>query len=161
MQTIKTLSWMLLAIFIMACNPGNPAATQSKTTPSLAKGHDTTDHENGYHKILALNNGVKWAGDESTRIHAVNLIAIADKFSAGPEANLSTYRTFADNLQGELNQLVKNCRMNGAEHDALHLWLEPIMLGVKELKEVSTTGAGKVAAQKLNEDVKKFNQYFN
>jgi hypothetical protein len=158
---LASLILALSAVSLSACNTGNPSVKQNETASVPAKEHATEDHEELNRSILMLNNGAKWQSDESTRMHAGNLNAFADKFSKQNNAEIEAFHAFADDMQNELNQLVKGCQMKGAEHDALHLWLEPVITGVKELKKVGTTAGGKRVAQKLIEDVKKFNQYFS
>ena len=38
-------------------------------------------------------------------------------------------------MQSKIDSLIRECRMKGAEHDALHVWLEKVLDGLKELKE--------------------------
>jgi hypothetical protein len=51
--------------------------------------------------------------------------------------------------------------MEGPDHNALHLWLEPVLNDVKHLKNTDNEEEAKNAATVLSEDVRKFNQYFN
>jgi len=50
--------------------------------------------------------------------------------------------------------------MKGADHDALHLWLEPVMKDVNDLKYAGTADEAKHIAATLNANVQKFNQDF-
>jgi len=49
--------------------------------------------------------------------------------------------------------------MKGAEHDALHLWLEKVLKHVKELKEEETDEYGAAYAA-LKKDVESFYDFF-
>ena len=62
------------------------------------------------------------------------------------------------NLQSKIDRLVKQCSMNGAEHDALHVWLEKVMKDMKELKE-ENNNYSRVYAE-LKRDIERFNAFF-
>lgn len=161
MKNSKTFLMVLPLVLLMACN-NTEVATQNAAITEKSAEPEATNHEAIESSAnLTFNNGVKWQSDKSTRIHAGNLNAFAEKFSKQNNVSLEAYHAFANDMQNELNQLVKGCQMKGADHNALHLWLEPVITEVKELKKVSTTAEGKRVAQKLTEDVKKFNQYFS
>ena len=66
----------------------------------------------------------------------------------------------ASELQNSLNKMVAECKMKGADHEALHHWLEPIMEKTKELKEVTTTGKAATILNEIEKQVDLFNQYF-
>lgn len=125
--------------------------------------HDIpTDRHEASHrhesKILSLNDGAKWKTDAGTRMHAENLIELSRSF--GIPTELSAYHEQAKALQTELDVLLKECRMIGPEHEALHHWLEPVMDDVHALSQQSDVAKSRQVAQKLNQDLQKFNQYF-
>lgn len=64
-------------------------------------------------------------------------------------------------MQKELNSLISDCKMKGPNHEVLHLWLEPVLKDVSNLKKINATDEGKQVTEKLTDDVEKFNQYFN
>ena len=109
---------------------------------------------------LVLNNGEKWETDEPTRLHAQNLIAFSDTFQLRTEGSPADQLVYANAVDAELNQLVTDCKMTGKEHDALHLWLEPVIEDVKQLKQAIKSDTGSEAASRLSKDIKKFNQFF-
>ena len=49
----------------------------------------------------------------------------------------------------------------GAEHEALHAWLEPILKNIRDLKSTSTTEQGNEIAKSLSGQVKAFTEFFN
>lgn len=111
-------------------------------------------------KTLALNNGAKWQTDESTRQHAATLSGIADAFPYHENTTLEAFHQHAEAMQTELNYLIQDCRMKGAEHDALHLWLEPVLEDTRDLSDTQDAVAAAAATKKLHEDIRKFPQYF-
>ena len=158
----RSLMMLLIVPIFFACN--NESDTSEKMADTLAtekqEEHATEGHEE-HTSALALNNGAKWQTDESTRTHAAKLNAEVDAFNTKANADVAAYQAFASGMQKELNALISDCKMKGPEHDALHLWLEPVLKDVSDLKKVTTTEDGKRVAEKLTDDVKKFNQYFN
>ncbi|WP_332733633.1 hypothetical protein [Flavihumibacter sp.] len=87
---------------------------------------------------LTLNNGVKWNSDDSTNSNVASLQRTLDRYPANEATTLVTYKEAATELQEGVNQLVKQCKMKGPDHDALHAWLEPFMGEVKALKASAT-----------------------
>ena len=62
-----------------------------------------------------------------------------------------------DELQRQANILIKECRMTGPGHDALHAWLGTFLEHVRALK---TNRDAEWATHSLNEDMKIFDTYF-
>ena len=63
-------------------------------------------------------------------------------------------------MQDGLNKLITECKMKGADHDALHHWLEPVIEKTKELKSVDTEEKGAIILSNINHDLDLFDQYF-
>lgn len=109
---------------------------------------------------LALNNGVKWQTDNSTKLHASKLNGIIQAFDNSGDSKLSAYCNLSDAINQELDQLIADCKMKGPEHDALHHWLEPVLHDAEQLKKASNEKEGAAAVNILRTDVQKFNQFF-
>lgn len=139
---------LLCAVFFLACN----SRETTNTTAVTAHAHQ---------EALSLNNGVKWKADESTRTHAAKLNAEIAAFNKLQTTDKEQYQAFGSKMQIELNGLLKDCRMMGAEHEALHSWLEPVLERVNELKVAGSASQGAATVQELTAEVQKFNQYFN
>jgi hypothetical protein len=143
---------------LLACNNANTSGDAHSVETEVKDEHAVS--ENAPSGGLSLNNGVKWQTDESTRLHAANLSAAIDAFNRKDHQEVPEYHLFASELQTELGGLVKDCKMKGADHDALHLWLEPVMKHAGDLKTVKSVGEGKDLTDSLTGNIKKFNQYF-
>jgi hypothetical protein len=70
------------------------------------------------------------------------------------------FHTVADELQSGLNKVMKECRMKGADHEALHHWLEPILMEVKDLKAVMHIGDGNKSFEKIYQQLTVYKHYF-
>ena len=107
-------------------------------------------------KILAPT----WQTDKNTQIHVASLKAKLDAFSASDDHKIAAYHVLASDLSKELKELISNCKMEGKAHDALHLWLVPVLKDVENLQNVATTDIGKNTLKHLNNSIKEFNNYF-
>lgn len=158
MQT-KLILLAVITVSFMACNNADTSKINSGTV-SEEQVHQHNASQDDTHE-LTLNNGVKWKTDESTRTHASMLNTYTDRFEKQTSRDLAAYHAFADQMQDQLQQLINGCKMEGADHDALHLWLEPVLKDVKALKNTSSTDEGDAATITLTEDVRKFDKYFD
>ena len=106
---------------------------------------------------VPLNNGAKWKADEATRKSVSAMMQIVtDTTYADPAKRQQLYT----NLQAKIDKLVQECRMKGAEHDALRVWLEKVMKDLKELKEEEGDDEYRAAYAALKMDVASFYQAF-
>lgn len=157
---LKLAICVLLAFSFAACNQTQKNEQQTSAMEDHAN-HDEHDGHQHSHAALSLNNGEKWASDISTRAHATAMIEKSEAFTKSEKTAISDYQNLANEMQVELNKLVADCKMDGPDHDALHLWLEPVVAEMKSLKEVQSEEEGKAHAEKLNTNLQEFNKYFN
>lgn len=158
MQFKNVLLAFSLVLFA-ACN--NAAETEKAMDVTKVETPGAHAHEEHHEATaLSLNNGAKWQTDKNTRTHAAQLNALVDDFTKSTSAELNNYYAFADMVQDELNGLINDCKMKGPEHDALHVWLEPVLKETNNIKTATTIEGAKQATEKLTENVRKFNQYF-
>lgn len=117
-MTRKILT-VLIVFSFFACNQANKGENNATLVEAPAGEHAAAEvaHSEG----LTLNKGSKWNTDESTRFHAANLNTAIDAFNSKDHQEVSEFQSFAAELQSELGGLVKDCKMKGADHDALHL----------------------------------------
>ena len=154
---LKKIIILLFLLSFYACN--NSSSTTDKIADSV-HGVPPGDHKEDA-SALSLNNGKKWKSDESTRNHVMKLSEMIRSFNGRANNSSSDYRRFAAEVQTELDGLIKDCRMSGPDHDALHLWLEPILKQVAELKTDPAAEKATEIVQAITKDVDLFNQYFN
>lgn len=110
-------------------------------------------------KTLTLNNGAKWNADESTHANIMNLQSFVQKY-AGKHQTMQEHKVVGDQLQQSLDNLVKQCTMKGADHDALHAWLEPFMHTVKDFNNAADVATAKDLLAKLNDQLNEYPKYF-
>jgi hypothetical protein len=162
MQPKLILFAAIMAMFTACNNAGSTSESANAEHESMHQ-HDATTHEHsaGAAHGLSLNNGQKWQTDESTRKHATKLNNMINDFEKQTDKSVPAHHSFADKTQEELQQLINNCTMEGPDHDALHLWLEPVLNDVKTLKNTASDEEAQTAAATLSGDVRKYNEFFN
>ena len=113
-------------------------------------------HEQASEKLV-LNHGVKWKVDKITYNNVTNLQQIV-KLSKGK--SLKEYRMAGVTLQNGITKMIRECRMKGPDHQALHKWLEPLMELVSKLNQASDTKAVARLYAATTAQLNLFNQYF-
>lgn len=156
----KTLSLLISASLLLACN----SSTGDKTTTTKIEQDTSTsivaDEEHAHDVVgLTLNNGAKWNGDEPTNANVKNLETILSDFNPSTPAT-EDYVTLSNNLQAGLNKLIQDCRMKGPDHDALHAWLEPLIVKVKNLKAITDINTAKASTNDIKEHIELYHEYF-
>ena len=160
---MKNAAILLVIIYALwACNSSTNSDTNKEETVSDTMMNAHADHKQEMVvEGLTLNNSAKWNGDEATNNNVKNLEEILREFKTSAPPTTSDYVTLSNNLQGGLDKMITECRMKGADHDALHKWLEPLIGKVKKLKQVDNVEAGETATQDIKGHVKVYHQYFN
>ena len=131
-----------LIFFAVSCS-NNQAKTETQETPP----HATETNQ----AKLQLNNGKKWQLDDATR---QNMKQIKTYVTQTPHAN---GEPSGEKLQQYADQLIKDCRMSGPDHDALHVWLGTFLQHVQALKDNRGTES---ASHAVTNDVNEFDTYF-
>ena len=152
MKITMVLSGIIFLI-ITSCNE-HKADSAAHEHDSSSKKTEQTGHEN--EMTLTLNEGKKWKLDEPTR---TNINATKQIFQQVQEGSKQDYASLATKLQDNANKLVSECKMSGRDHDMLHIWLEKYLTTLKELKAPDAE-TQKVAFNKIGEQLKSFDQYF-
>jgi hypothetical protein len=112
---------------------------------------DAHQHKDGV-VSLQLNNGSKWKTDEATKKNVVSIKQLVnDSNYYKKEAE-----SFTLELQAGIDTLVQQCRMEGPDHEALHLWLGNVLRDLDALKKREKGDA----YTNLHRDVMLFDTYF-
>lgn len=140
--------------FLIACNQEDKNQSQNNVKDSI---HQTDHPENAL--IITLNNGAKWQADASTNANVANLQSIAAKYNIeGADAKM--FQLAAAELQAGLTTLVSECKMKGPDHDALHLWLEPLMKMIKDFEKKAISNDASFLLKKIDDHLKIYPEYF-
>ena len=109
---------------------------------------------------LALNNGSKWKIDEPTRNNVINLQQIVKAANGQTHRSLKDYHNTGFILQTVITKMIKECRMKGPDHLALHKWLEPLMEQVIQINRATNVASAKKCFDEIKNRLTIFDQYF-
>jgi len=152
----KLLMLLFLTGTLWACN--NNSSSEKKETVNPA---ETGHHEQSVNTDeLLLNNGAKWKADSVTNNNVKNLQTVLEKFNDGTDKSLVAYKNTATELQQGLDKMIRECKMKGPDHDALHKWLEQLMKQVASLKKVSTAADATQTLEAIQARVNLYPQFF-
>ncbi len=127
---------------------------------TLAASLHSCHHHGDAGETLALNNGKKWNADDVTAANVAALQNVLTEFSAKNETGLDAYRGAAQQLQQAANKLISDCRMKGPDHEALHLWLVPLLDQIKNLKNAADEKQAAEVYGQIENQMKQFNNFF-
>lgn len=117
--------------------------------------------EHSHHEVnstgLTLNNGKKWKADSITN---VNVTAIESIVSSANPANIDEYHATGNKIHDAINKLLQDCKMQGADHEALHHWLEPVLETNNKLVESKTIDEAKENFVKEKEQIMIYANFF-
>lgn len=152
----KLLTLVLLTGTIWSCNDHQTAEHKNfNDLPDTITHHPETSGEK-----LELNNGAKWKVDTATGNNINNLKVVIKKFDSGNDTSLAAYKKIQDDLQTGLNKTITECKMKGAEHLALHKWLEPLLEQVTKFKLAPTVPDANEDLKVIREQLDLYDRYF-
>ncbi len=148
--------FMLTAGFLIACHPAENKEAKSQTEQAVKTDADH-EHDHEAASELSLNNGAKWKADSSTN---KNVSELYNLISDANLVMLEDYQKTAKTLQVAINKMVSDCRMQGADHEALHHWLEPLMEMNKKMQDVKLADEGKEVFTMIRKQISLYPQFF-
>lgn len=148
----RTAMILMFTGLLWACN--------SNSSPDSKTHEQPNDNAHAHETMLTLNNGQKWKADAPTNENVVNMRTIVQNFSVEPHTDLSDYQILNGDLQKGVDKMIQECKMQGPDHDALHLWLEPLMKDVSELKKAGDIASAEKIFHSINERLGLYTQYF-
>lgn len=161
---------LFTAAILFGCNSQDSATTTEDHSDHehATATHDAPDQDHATTAgvttletgVPSLNDGAKWKADASTNENVANLKSIIDRFKTNADPAVEDYHAFQASFTDGISKMVKECKMQGPDHDALHVWLEPLMKDNKELKEQNSKEALAATFSTINERVNIYPQYF-
>lgn len=147
----KILGFGLAGVLIWSCGtpPENTSEMQVAATPATAPVSETED--------IALNNGRKWQVKADMSPHILKGEALVDAYV---QQNQTDYKKLAQEVDAQNSQLIDNCSMEGASHDALHKWLQPHLELVDQLGKETDPEKAQQTALQLQRSYQQYHQYF-
>lgn len=109
---------------------------------------------------LVLNNGAKWKVDKPTSNNVTNLQRVVSTAAGKTAKSLPDYRKTGITLQQGIAKMIRECRMKGSDHQALHKWLEPLMEQVAQINRSPNRASAKKCFDDIKDHLNIFNRYF-
>jgi len=145
----KSLLFFLSMALLFACNQ---SSNKTKSENHAAEEHAIADTQ------LTLNNGNKWKADTITNNNVADIKMLADNFKIKPFPSIADYQLAGSDLNNSVNKMIRECRMSGPDHDALHKWLEPLLVGTNQLKNATDTSVARTTFTSIDNRI---NEYYN
>ena len=154
---MKNFLFILIATVLFSCNEGS--------TPPAFDAHADHGHSEGLAEPaqpekLTLNNGAKWKADNPTNTNVEELQKIAADFKTKSNPTTEDYQALNGSMARGLNKMIQQCKMEGPDHDALHLWLEPVLRENAKLKELNSPAESQRVFAFLDTRLHIYNNYF-
>lgn len=146
----KKLLIILCVSILFSCNQG------TNNSESQSAGTHSTDADTS----LTLNNGAKWKADSTTNHNLVGLKTTANMFRVEPFPSLDNYQVLGSDLSGDADRMLQQSKMEGANHEALHSWLTPIVNQSTRLKNITDTAEGRRIFDSVDRRINIYGQYF-
>ena len=109
-------------------------------------------------EALQLNNGEKWMVNDEMKPFVIKSEALVESYI---KDNKTDYKTLAQEIKDQNNQLIKSCTMDGPSHDELHKWLHPHLELVGKLAETDDAAQAQPMVTELQTSYQTYHQYFN
>jgi len=146
----KSIILFIYITLLFACN-------QSSDKVEADEQHS---HDQVQATELSLNNGAKWKADSITNNNVLNLHTVADNFRIKSSPSASDYQILSNDLNNALNKMIKECKMTGPDHQALHHWLAPILKETNELKNITDTAIAGMTFKSIDKRLDAYHNYF-
>ena len=137
-------------VLLSACNQSSNKAEPGER---VSQDQDQTT-------ALSLNNGAKWKADSITNRNVSDLKRIVDNFKKKPSHSANDYQIVSTDLSNALNKMIRQCKMTGPDHEALHHWLGPILKETNELKNITDTTIAASTFKSIDTRLDVYNNYF-
>ena len=155
---MKKLFFLALTAFtLFSCNSG---ANNVIVDEHAGHNHETEEAPVANAEVIPMNNGAKWKADKATTKNVAELKTIAETFKLKVTPELKDYQELNGEFGRALNKMIQQCTMSGPDHDALHVWLEPVLKDNAKLKESSDVAASHDIFLSIDKRINNYPNYF-
>jgi len=161
----KTIITVIALFFIVAgCKEiKNKNAAQNETTDTETidyKNHTKTPNElnNDWVNVIVLNNDIKWQANIETTEGVMKMLSLIEE---NKTINIEDYIKLGNSLNEVKNTVVKECTMEGASHDNLHVWLHPLIKKIELLQKIQNAEEGAQLTSNIKMHLEGYYDYFN
>ena len=141
----------------------NENSAKDKTTGTETidyKNHTETLHEfnNDWVNEIVLNNGIKWQANIETTEGVKKMLYLMEE---NKTIDIEDYIKLGNSLNEVKNTIVKECTMQGASHDNLHVWLHPLIIKIEQLQNVENEEEGELSTSNIKKHLEGYYDYFD
>ena len=127
-------------------------ATENQQTAAHAE-----SHHNETDDAIELNNGEKWMVNEEMKPFVLKGNELVNTYV---RENKTDFKTLAEQLKDQNNQLIQSCTMTGKSHDELHKWLHPHIELVENLAQATALNKANEIVKQLQHSYQVYGNYF-
>ena len=162
------LSIALVAFIFTGCKnntketPATKHDSHENTEAATNTHHD--DHQlsdgglsNAWTNDIKINDGEKWEANPETN---EGVQKMKQRLNTATLNTLEDYHKLATQLNEDKNYVIKNCTMQGASHDNLHIWLLPLIAKIEALTETTSVEEASTITQNIEANVNGYSNYF-
>lgn len=142
-------------LLFLSCN--NSGKTTSSEEAEIHTGAHEEPHYNESSDAVELNNGERWVVNEEMKPFVLKRSELANTYI---QEGQKDYKTLAEQLKDQNNQLIQSCTMTGKSHDELHKWLHPHLELVKELENETDGAQVNEIVSQLQHSYQQYHEYF-
>jgi len=152
----KTIVLAMSVLLFWSCNNSGKTASSNETEIHSEAQAEHQHDENS--EAMELNNGKRWLVNEEMKPFVRKGSELVNTYIQQEQTD---FKTLAEQLKEQNNQLVKSCTMTGKSHDELHKWLHPHLEMVKELENQTDAAKANEIVLQLQHSYEAYHQYFN
>lgn len=157
------LSIAVMAFIFSSCNNSKKEEHTTKQELEVVsyENHDAHHADavlnNDWMQDMKIDNGTKWFANKETN---EGVQKMQNSIKTQTTTQLEEYHKLAETLNVEKNYVIKNCTMEGASHDNLHIWLLPLMAKIDALAETKSVDEASKIKQHLAVNINAYYNYF-
>lgn len=152
-----------MTLLLTSCKEENKETTVIEPEVELhsdARKTEITDLDlnHSWTSTMEKDNGALWQANAETSEGVAKMEALIAKSTINSP---SDYRELANGLNAIKNTIVKECTMEGASHDNLHIWLHPLIEKIEALSDVEEMNQYSADLYKaVQENIKIYHSFF-
>lgn len=159
----KTIILVALSIGLLSCKETkkeHPATSKTTSETPDHKSHAKmpVEFDNFWVNEIVLNNGIKWSANTETTDGVREMLTL---IKDNKTTTTDDYKKLGVVLNNVKNMVVKECTMEGASHDNLHVWLHPLIKKIELLQKVQNADEGAQLTSNIKTHLEGYYDYFN
>ncbi len=164
---MKKLSILAISISFMfiACNETKKAEEKPVDNHQQIEHQEQSEIQtinesnlnNAWTDNMELDGDKKWIANKETNMGVIAMLSLIRNDKSN---TINDYKKLGDALNKEKNMIIKECTMQGASHDYLHVFLLPLIDKVEMLQNTSDIKDGSKVKTNLLEHLELYDTYF-